>query len=86
MNGVLMAHDIAGLVSKINALHEAISKLRDAKHGEVLLPVVHRPGWTTVAEFELVHAHVAYLHNQVSHLHTAYDELVMIANKIGNNK
>jgi hypothetical protein len=48
-----MAHDIGKLESKIGILREAISKLHDAKHAELLVPVIHRPGWTTLAEFEL---------------------------------
>jgi hypothetical protein len=48
-----MAHDIGKLESKIGILREAISKLHDAKHAELLVPVIHRPGCTTLAEFEL---------------------------------
>ncbi len=77
-----MAHDIAGLERKIHALHQAISKLHDAKHTDALLPIIHRPGWTTVAEFELVQTHLDALHNQASHLHNSFEALIKTADKI----
>jgi HD-GYP domain-containing protein (c-di-GMP phosphodiesterase class II) len=79
-----MAHDIAGLERNVRALHEAISQLHDAKHPEKLVPIIHRPGWTTIAEFELVQNHVEHLHNQVRDLHKAFDALMATAEKIGH--
>jgi hypothetical protein len=78
-----MAHDIAGLDQKISALNETVSKLKDAKHAERLRPLIHRPGWTTVPEYELVQAHVAHLHHQLTGLHKCLDALVTVAEKIG---
>jgi hypothetical protein len=77
-----MAHDIAGLERKVRTLNEAISKLHAAKHAELLVPIIHRPGWTTPAGFELVQTHVDNLHAQASHLHTAFDALITSAGKI----
>jgi hypothetical protein len=79
-----MAHDIAGLEQKVKALHEAESKLHDAEHAKRLLAIIHRPGWTSVAEFELVQAHMASLHHQIRGIHEGLDALVTIAEKIGN--
>ena len=78
-----MTHDIAGLKQSISELHKAMSTLQDAKHAELLQPIIHRPGWTSIAEFELVQAHVAGLHHQVSGLHKGLDALVSVAEKIG---
>jgi hypothetical protein len=47
-----MDHDIAKLE---NRLHE-VDKKRDALaslHAQ-LVPIIHRPGWTTIAEYNLV--------------------------------
>jgi len=73
------------LERKVRALHDAISHLHAAKHAEVLESIIHRPGWTTLREDELVQAHVESLHNQVSGLHKAFDVLITIADKIGTS-
>jgi len=78
-------HDIKGLEQRITALHEAVSKLYSAKHADVLLPVIHRPGWTTLPEFQLVQASVSAMHDQVVSLHKSLDTLVEIAGKIGSS-
>jgi len=75
--------DIAQLESKVRSLKDAISKLHDAKHADLLLQIIHKPGWTTVRENELVHAHTDSLHAQVSDVHKAFDALITIAEKIG---
>ena len=78
-----MTHDIATLERKIKALHEAMSQLQAKKHTDLLLPIIHRPGWTTVAEFELVQAHVDAAYDHVSNIHKRLDTLVAVAEKIG---
>jgi hypothetical protein len=78
-----MSHDIPALETKVRTLGEAISKVSDAKHAELLARIIHRPGWTTVAEHELVHAHLDAFHSQVSGLHKGLDALLVIARKIG---
>lgn len=77
-----MTHDIAALKQKIDTIQGAVSQLHDAKHAERLTPIIHRPGWTTIAEFELVQAHVDAISQQVSTLHKGLDALVTIAEKI----
>ena len=81
-----MTHDIAGLERKVRSLQQTISKLHDAKHADALLPIIHRPGWTTLPEFELVQANIDSLHNQASHLHNAFEALIKTAEKIGAKK
>ena len=78
-----MTHDIAGLKQKITTIQDSITKLQDAKHAERLVPIIHRPGWTTIAEFELVQHQVDSLFQQVGNLHKGFDALVAIAEKIG---
>jgi hypothetical protein len=78
-----MSHDIPALETKVRALGEAVSKLGGAKHAELLSQIIHKPGWTTVRENELVHAHLDASHNQVSSIHKGLDALITIARKIG---
>ena len=56
-----------------------------AKHADRLLTIIHKPGWTTEPEHELVVAHLDSFHSQVSGLHKACDTLLTIAEKIGLN-
>jgi hypothetical protein len=81
---VPVEHDIAELERKVRALQEAVAKLHDAKHAERLAIIIQKPGWTSMREHELVVAHVASLHSQVSGLHKACDALITIAEKIGH--
>ncbi|WGJ14693.1 hypothetical protein QEV83_19095 [Methylocapsa sp. D3K7] len=78
-----MTHDHAGLEGKILDLNDAIRKVHDAKHAELLIGFIRRPGWTTVAENELVQAHLENLHSQVSNLHKSLDSLTKAADKVG---
>jgi hypothetical protein len=75
--------DIAALERKIHDLDAAISKLRDAKHAESLIRIIHKPGWTTLREEELVHAYLDSIQQHLTHLHKSYDALTGIAAKIG---
>jgi len=57
-------HDLAKLETKIKDLAAQLGSLTAPPHAERaankpvtvddLLPIIHRPGWTTVAEFTLV--------------------------------
>ena len=78
-----MTPDHAGLEGKIHDLNDAICKVHDAKHAELLIGFSRRPGWTTVAENELVQAHLENLHSQVSNLHKSLDSLTKAAEKVG---
>ncbi len=78
-----MAHDIAGLETKLRKLHDTVSKLHQAKHVEAFIPIIHRPGWTTPAEFALVQAYVDDLQSRATALHQNMETLVGIVAKIG---
>jgi hypothetical protein len=77
-----MAHDIAALEAKVRGLEKQVSKLHDAKHSEALIGIIRRPGFTTPRESEFVSAHLDILHSQATSLHSAYETLVKIAEKI----
>jgi hypothetical protein len=76
-------HDIKGLEQQIRNLHESVTKLHSAKHGETLARVIHRPGWTSKPEFALVQGHVKHLQQLVSNIHESFDTLVAAAELIG---
>jgi hypothetical protein len=78
-----MTDNVAELELKVRALDDAISKLHGAKHAEQLVQIIHKPGWTTQRESELVEAHIGHFHHQVTGLHEALDTLMTIAEKIG---
>jgi hypothetical protein len=44
-------HDLKALETKIKGLRDGWAKLSDEKHFEELLTVIHKPGWTTPAEY-----------------------------------
>ena len=51
-----MEHDIDKLASLIRGLQHAIAKLATDNHTEELMRIIHKPGWTTPAEFGLMAA------------------------------
>jgi len=78
-----VAHDSAQLERKVRDLQEAVKKLHTAEHADRLLAIIHRPGWTTPAESELVMAHVDSLQSRATDLHKACDALLAAAEKVG---
>jgi hypothetical protein len=57
--------DIARLETKLKSLRADLAKLSDAKPMEEFLQIIHKPGFTTVAEGMLIEAIVASLHAQI---------------------
>jgi hypothetical protein len=49
-----MEHDIDKLAVLIRGLQHAIGKLATDNHSEELMRIIHKPGWTTPAEFQLM--------------------------------
>lgn len=79
-----MAQDIAGLERKLRQVDQSISELI-AKRAEALIPIIHRPGWTTIAEGQLVTAMVDHLQSQIDGVGRAYDALLAAAEKVGSS-
>lgn len=86
MAQVETAHDVDQLKKGVGSLDTAISQLHNAKHAERLITIIHRPGWTTPQEFQLVQAHIEALSEHVRQVHKGFDTLVAIADKIGKSK
>jgi len=49
-----MNHDIDKLVTHLRGVQHAIAKLATDNHTEELMRLIHKPGWTTPAEFALM--------------------------------
>jgi hypothetical protein len=78
-----MTHDIPSLEVKLRNLGRSLDQLASEKHAEQLIPIIHRPGWTTVAEALFVHGMLDHLQAQVDDLSRAYDSLVNAAREVG---
>lgn len=75
-----MEHDIAKLEQRLRHIdrkREAIQSIHT-----VLGPIIHRPGWTTIAEFELVMLTLDNLEHQLSGVERTQTALVNIAQHV----
>lgn len=77
-----MIHDIDRLKGKIDRLDQSLAGLKFL--GGVLGGVIHRPGWTTVAEFALVEAALDALQRQVEAASDHYHRLIEAAGLVGS--
>ena len=50
-----MEQDLSALEAVINRLQKAFDGLRDDDGFAELIRIIHRPGWTTPAEFQVGH-------------------------------
>jgi hypothetical protein len=76
-----MTHDLNRLKDKIDRINERLSGFRSLK--EDLSSIIHKPGWTTVAEFALVEAHLVSLDKQIETTTSHYKELIQAAQRVG---
>lgn len=49
-----MAHDLSELERKIEVLDRRVTELASMQVRKQLVPIIHGPGWTTIAEVALV--------------------------------
>jgi hypothetical protein len=73
-------HDIPQLEGNIKALHEAVRALAVDDEYLELLKIIHFPGYTTPAEFQLVNAVVESMQVQVREL-TALKKILVTASR-----
>jgi hypothetical protein len=78
-----MSHNIARWEQKLRELDDSLVKLAGAKYPEQLIGIIHRPGWTTISENELVEAAVETLQGQFAVFNRGLDNLVITAGGIG---
>ena len=76
-------HDLEGLGKKVTALSDALAKLGNGEDLKHLLQIIHRPGWTTPAEFLLVNSIVDHLAGQVGHLANLKGQLMKASEAVG---
>jgi N-acetylneuraminic acid mutarotase len=60
-----MSHRVSALEARLKALNGLIEAVSQEKITEELIGMIHRPGWTTVAEAALVQAMTEVLHTQL---------------------
>jgi hypothetical protein len=77
-----MEHDIKRLDHKINRLNESISGLARLPPG--FGGIIHKPGWTTIAEFALVEAGLDSLQTQVDATSEHLKRLMDAAGRVGS--
>ena len=77
-------HDIEGLSKKITDLSVAFAKLGSDDALKQLPQVVHRPGWTSIAEYMLVTTLVDHLAAQARHLADLKGNLVKACEAVGH--
>jgi hypothetical protein len=61
-------HDIAYLERRIGALGEQLEAMSDTGDLKELIILMHRPGWTTPAEYQLVSGVIDIMQHQVEML------------------
>src|SRR6202011_3353907 len=49
-----MGHDVSKLERHLETLNRRVTELNSMGFSKEMLLIIHRPGWTTVAEFSLV--------------------------------
>ncbi|MEO7193935.1 MAG: hypothetical protein ABIZ05_03805 [Pseudonocardiaceae bacterium] len=76
-------HDISRLETAIKDLQGALKELGTDNDLEELLMIIHRPGWTTPQEAELVHGVVSYLTSHAQAAQTLKTTLMSAARNIG---
>jgi hypothetical protein len=80
-----MTHDIGRLEAQLYDLRDAIAQLGDGEAiGEVLLHI-HRPGWTTPVEYELISEMVATARAQVDVVRGLAGAIASGARQIGTH-
>ena len=80
-----MSDHVGSLEPKIRRLHESMSRLTSENRAERLLQIIHRPGWTSRAEAELVHAMLDVLTQHVEAVETTHRALIAAAEQVGQS-
>src|SRR5438094_1698416 len=78
-----MEHDMKNLELGIDRLHRAIAGLQGDDGLAELLKIIHRPGWTTPAEYKLVGGLVEIMETHVKALVTMRELLLGASREVG---
>jgi hypothetical protein len=80
-----MSDHVTSLEPKIRRLQESMSRLTSENRAEQLLQIIHRPGWTTPQEAQLVHAMLDALTQHVETVDAAHRALIAASEGIGRS-
>jgi len=80
-----MAHDIAALAEKLRMVELKIAELAQEDIGGQLGPIIHRPGWTTIAEFALVEASLEALTSHIEAARAHCRSLINVSGQVGED-
>ena len=78
-----MAHDIQMLEEKIKRLERSVVDFAKLLPGFGV--IIHKPGWTSIAEFALVQAGIDNPHMQIETATEYCKRLLKAAEKVGGN-
>jgi hypothetical protein len=78
-----MKHDIPGLETKLRGIKRALAEVGSPSAIDDLIQVIHKPGWTTVAEFALMSAMADSLQKQLDTASAHFSQLRDAAGKVG---
>ena len=79
-------HDLPHLEKRIFELKDIFTIMADNSDLEELLKIIHRPGWTTPAEFALVGSVVESLNTQARNVASLRTALVASSRQVGTQK
>ena len=77
-----MKHDKVALETKFRTLNRSLSDLAGQKVTDEFIAEIHKPGWTTPAEFALVDAMADSLQRQVETASIHFKQLIAVASRI----
>ncbi len=79
-------HDLPHLERRLFELKDIFTKMSDNSDLDELLKIIHRPGWTTPAEFALVISAVESLNAQARNVASLRTALVSSSRQVGTQK
>jgi predicted nucleic acid-binding protein len=71
------------LEKKLKQLDVTLQAIVSKQYATEMLTIIHRPGWTTPQEAQLVHALVESLQHQVDGVQRTHELLLEAADRIG---
>ena len=78
----MQKHELSQMESHIKTIQTAHAALADTSELDELLLVIHRPGWTTLAEVGLVLTALESINVQTAQLNSLRQGLLAAANKV----
>jgi hypothetical protein len=76
-------HDLKRLEERIDLLSKSMAKMADVKDVKELITIIHKPGWTTPAEFALVAGIVDSMIAHADAMHGLKETLIKGSRAVG---